>query len=219
MILEWLLDLLLPCCETVVCVLSPEGRAAVEPELERLAPGRYRVAIQEVPRGMGDAVEIGVADVETPYSAVIWGDQVAIRPSSIDVILRLHQGALAPDLTIPTVLRPKPYIHFERNPQGEITRLLQAREGDHMPEEGESDAGFFCFGTAVLRRLLAELHERPHARGAHTDEFNFLPVIPFAVSKGHRVLTPHVMEVEETVGINAAADALSIESFLRGRHG
>ena len=33
-ILEWLLDLLLPNFETVVFVLSPDGRAEIEPELK-----------------------------------------------------------------------------------------------------------------------------------------------------------------------------------------
>jgi hypothetical protein len=46
-ILEWLLDLLLPLCQTTVFVLSPDGRDEVEPELERLAAGRYRIAIRK----------------------------------------------------------------------------------------------------------------------------------------------------------------------------
>jgi bifunctional UDP-N-acetylglucosamine pyrophosphorylase/glucosamine-1-phosphate N-acetyltransferase len=218
-ILEWLLDLLLPSCRTAVFVLSPDGRDEVEPELERLAPGRYRIAIQPFPTGMGDAVEIGAAQVVTRHTVVLWGDQVALRPASVEAVLRLHQGPRSPDLTVPTVFRQSPYIHFERDDAGRIANLLQAREGDAMPEYGESDTGLFCFRTEVLRRLLVELRAGGAATGAGTAEFNLLPIIPFAARNAHYVLAAHLMDVEETVGINSAADAARAESFLRGAHG
>jgi bifunctional UDP-N-acetylglucosamine pyrophosphorylase/glucosamine-1-phosphate N-acetyltransferase len=214
-ILEWLLDLLLPYCATVVFVLSPDGRPDVEPEIERLAPGRCRIVIQPEPTGMGDAVQLGAADVATPHTCVIWGDQVALRRASVEAVLRLHQGPLAPHLTVPTVLRSEPYIHFERDETGRIARLLQAREGDPMPRHGESDAGFFCFQTEVLRSLLGQIRQHHAARGGRTGEFNLLPIIPFAAGASYRVLTPRLMTLEETVGINSVADASRVEPSLR----
>ena len=214
-ILEWLLDLVVPICESTIFVLSPDGRDSVEPVLERLIPGRYKIAIQSHPSGMGDAVQIGAAEVSTPHTAVMWGDQVALRPRSVALVARLHTGPLGPHVTVPTVFRDAPYIHFERHPDGHIARLLQAREGDAMPARGESDTGFFCFQTQVLRRLLVEVKEQAGARGSRTAEFNLLPVIPFAAETGYTVLTPHVMDVEETIGINSRADAERVEAFLR----
>jgi bifunctional N-acetylglucosamine-1-phosphate-uridyltransferase/glucosamine-1-phosphate-acetyltransferase GlmU-like protein len=168
---------------------------------------------------MGDAVEIGAAHVETRNSVVLWGDQVALRPRSVNAVLRVHQGPLGPHLTIPTVLRAAPYIHFERDAAGRIAKLLQAREGDAMPEFGESDTGLFCFRTEVLRRLLAELRSGGAAIGSGTAEFNLLPIVPFAAGSCLNVLTAQLMEVEETVGINAPADAERVEAFLRRVHG
>lgn len=214
-ILDWLLDLLLPCCQTAVFVLSPDGCKDVEPELERRAPGRYRIAIQEVPTGMGDAIAIGAQFVETKNTAVIWGDQVAVRPQSIDAVLRIHQGPLEPAMTVPTVLRANPYTHFERDADGRITRLLQVREGDKLPAQGESDSGFFCFRTEILRKLLDEMRGDPIATGAVTGEFNMVPIFPFAAARGLRVVSPRVMDIEETVGINSPADAARIEPYLR----
>jgi bifunctional N-acetylglucosamine-1-phosphate-uridyltransferase/glucosamine-1-phosphate-acetyltransferase GlmU-like protein len=202
-----------------VFVLSPDGWKDVEPELERRAAGRYRIAIQHTPTGMGDAIAIGAAEVTTPHSAVIWGDQVALRPASVDAILRLHQGPLQPAITVPTVLRPEPYIHFQRDDAGRISKLLQAREGDAMPAHGESDTGFFCFRTNVLRSLLAQMRAGANAFGPGTGEFNLLPVIPYAAAAGQLVLTPQIMEIEETVGINSPADASRIEPYLRRIHG
>jgi bifunctional N-acetylglucosamine-1-phosphate-uridyltransferase/glucosamine-1-phosphate-acetyltransferase GlmU-like protein len=158
---------------------------------------------------MGDAVALALSAVETPHVAIVWGDQVALRRHSVEACLRLHQGPLHPDLTCPTVLRDHPYIHFERDTEGCISALRQAREGDPMPERGESDTGFFCFRTASLIRLLED-----RQAGSGTGEVNFLPVIPKAARQGV-VLTPHIMHVEETVGINSPEDAARLEHFLR----
>ncbi len=216
-ILDWLLDGIEPHCASLVFVLSPEGAAEVAAELDRRVPGRYQIAIQPTPTGMGDAVSIGLEHVRTEHVAVVWGDQVALRPRSVAVTLALHQGPLDAGLTCPTVLRSQPYIHLERDGAGAITGLRQAREGDTMPPEGESDTGFFCFRTEALRGWLRQLRHDAAAPGRRTGEFNLLPVIPLAARQG-RVLTPRHMRVEETVGVNSAGDAGLVEDFLIG-HG
>jgi bifunctional N-acetylglucosamine-1-phosphate-uridyltransferase/glucosamine-1-phosphate-acetyltransferase GlmU-like protein len=165
---------------------------------------------------MGDAVSLGLEHVSTEHVAIVWGDQVALRRSSVEACLRVQEGPLQPDLTCPTVMRADPYIHFERVQEGRITGLLQKREGDSMPPEGESDTGFFCFRTDRLRSLLRELGADASARGNSTGEFNFLPIIPLAAREG-TVATPRVMTLEETVGVNSKDDAVRVEPFLRGK--
>jgi bifunctional UDP-N-acetylglucosamine pyrophosphorylase / glucosamine-1-phosphate N-acetyltransferase len=218
MILERLLERFLPHCSSVIFVLSPEGRTHVECELERLAAGRYSVVVQETPTGMGDAVEVGLRPVSTELVAVIWGDQVAVRPSSVEACLRLHQGPLQPDITCPTVMRPNPYIHFDRDAQERLRGVRQAREGDPMPTQGESDTGLFCFRACVLRDLLTRARANAKTRGRNTGEFNLLPVIPAAAVTGYSVLTPRLMTVEETVGVNSMDDVAIVEQFLRSSH-
>jgi len=217
-VLEWLLDFLEPNCSRLIFVLSPGGAAEVGPELERLIAGRYEVVIQEVPRGMGDAVELALPSVGTPHVVIVWGDQVALRRASVEACLRLHEGPLHAQITCPTVFRANPYIHFDRDAGGRISGLRQAREGDRMPEEGESDTGFFCFETQTLRNLLAALRQQAGQEGRATGEFNFLPVIPFASHQGLEILSPGLMTLAETVGINSAADARAVEDFLRNSH-
>jgi bifunctional N-acetylglucosamine-1-phosphate-uridyltransferase/glucosamine-1-phosphate-acetyltransferase GlmU-like protein len=164
---------------------------------------------------MGDAVSLGLAGVRTEHVAIVWGDQVALRRGSVDACLRLQQGPPEPDLTCPTVMRSNPYIHFERDGEGKISRLLQKREGDPMPAEGESDTGFFCFRTARLHGWLEELRET-NARGNATGEFNFLPIIPLAAHAGV-VITPRIMTLEETVGVNSREDAELLGTVLEMR--
>ena len=213
-ILAWLLDFLAPNCSRIVFVLSPGGRQFVEPELERLIPGRFETVIQEVPLGMGDAVQVALPAVHTPNVALVWGDQVALRRSAVEACLRLHAGPLDPALTCPTVIRANPYIHFDRDAAGKICGILQAREGDVMPATGESDTGFFCFQAEALRQLL----NSGSVSGQATGEFNLLPVIPLAARQGLTILTPHLMTLEETVGINSADDVRVVESYLQSLH-
>ena len=217
-VLDWLLNFLEPNCHKMVFVLSPDGRATVREELERTIPSRYEIVIQEVPTGMGDAVELALDSVATRQVVVVWGDQAALRRSSVDACLRLHAGPLEADVTCPTVFRENPYIHFDRDSSGQICALRQAREGDPMPERGESDTGFFCFRAEVLRRLLTEQRRIPEQAGALTREFNLLPVIPLAAKLGLSVITPRLMTLEETVGVNSTRDAAIVEAFLQNSH-
>ena len=220
-ILDWLLDFLEPACASLVFVVSPEGAPEIVSELRLRIPGRFQVVIQATPTGMGDAVALALPSVRTPHAAVVWGDQVALARASVETCLALHAGPLEPDVTCPTVLRANPYIHFERDAQGRLTALRQAREGDAMPESGESDTGFFCFRTTRLADLLEAQRSEGGGAGTVTREFNLLPVIPRAarVDGGSRVVTPRHMSIEETVGVNSPADATLVEEFLRRPHG
>ncbi len=212
-ILEWLMRLLEPRCESVIFVLSPEGAAPVEDALRGLAPGRYRIAIQETPLGMGDAVQRGLELATSEYVGIVWGDQVALRPSSVEACLRLQQSPLAPAAVCPLLVREQPYIHFERDDAGRITALKQAREGDEMPATGNSDTGLFTFRTAVLKDLFERADTIPGVTGRATKESNFLPLIVEA-AREHCVLTPALVTLEETVGVNSASDAAAIADFL-----
>ncbi len=205
-ILKRLVNLFQSLCAEFVFVLSPEGITPVLPEVEALLPQRYKTAIQSSPQGMGDAVACGLREVTTPYVCVVWGDQVALRPSSVEFCMRLLQGGLQPAAVCPTVLRPNPYIHFERDTTGEIVRVLQQREGDEMPPEGESDAGVFFFHTDTLRRHMKELLINDRARGPRTGEQNFLPVFLLFDAVPGQLVTARVMSDAETVGVNSPED-------------
>src|SRR4029077_17516015 len=117
-------------------------------------PGRHRIEYQNEPRGMADAIACGLPAVESPNTMIVWGDQVALQTASLNLAMRIHQGPARPEATCPTLWRDHPYIHFERNARGRVIRVLQAREGDVLPERGESDCGVFLFQTESLRRGL-----------------------------------------------------------------
>jgi bifunctional UDP-N-acetylglucosamine pyrophosphorylase/glucosamine-1-phosphate N-acetyltransferase len=209
-ILEWLLDLLKPVCGQFVFVLSPQGLAPVEP----LLPQRCTAALQPEPLGMADAIRCGLAQVQTTHTLIIWGDQVAVRPESLEFLMRLHQGT-ATAATCPTLWRDHPYIHFERTESGRVSRVLQAREGDPMPERGESDSGVFLFRTDALRQSLPLLLDSPECIGAKTRELNFLPIFPLLDPE--QLITAPIMTEAESIGVNTPIDAACLEQQLQSR--
>lgn len=214
-ILDWLLDRFEPLVGEVVLVLSPEHRDDVEAEARPRLGDRLKVAVQEVPTGMGAAVEIGLKAATKPRVALVWGDQVALRSESVRACLQVQGGPLAPACTCPTVWRDQPYIHFDRDADGRLYAVRQAREGDEMPSRGESDTGFFCFDRQALADALTRYRHHPEAQGAKTKEFNLLPLIGLMSRQGLRVETPQVVTIEETVGINSIADVEAIEKVLK----
>jgi bifunctional N-acetylglucosamine-1-phosphate-uridyltransferase/glucosamine-1-phosphate-acetyltransferase GlmU-like protein len=207
MILERLARLLSPLCAEFVFVLSPSGVPLVEPELQRILPQRYRLAIQSSPWGMGHAVSCGLPEVRTPYVLILWGDQFALKSSSLVFCMRLLQGCVEADAVCPTVMRDQPYIHFERAQSGVISRILQQREDDALPAKGESDSGVFFFRTAALRTYMTALERDPQAIGRVTGERNFLPIFPLIDIEPGRLITPRIMSEAESVGVNTRADA------------
>jgi bifunctional UDP-N-acetylglucosamine pyrophosphorylase/glucosamine-1-phosphate N-acetyltransferase len=216
-ILEWLIYLLKPVSRRFVFVLSPGGAAPVEAAASRLLPGRCIIALQPEPRGMADAIRCGLPQVETKHTLIVWGDQVAVRPASLEFLMRLHQGIAQPAAVCPTLRRSRPYIHFERGESGCLVRILQAREGDSMPEQGESDSGVFLFRTEALRQYLPRLLDSDECIGKQTGELNFLPIFPMLDVEAGQLITAPIMSEAESVGVNSPADAAYLERHLLTR--
>ena len=152
-ILFWLLDALAPVCGSVVLVLSPEGQPVVEQALKGVGM-RPKIVIQERPTGMADAVQRAEAEIVSQHVLVVWGDQVMLRAETIQKCAALHEARGNATLTLPTVMKPQPYIDVERGPDGRIIRVRQAREDEIERAVGENDCGLFLFTAKVMFDVL-----------------------------------------------------------------
>jgi hypothetical protein len=115
---------------------------------------------------------------------------------------------------MPTVVQSRPYIHLERDSSGRIIRVLHRREGDVMPETGESDMGLFALSPATyFDRLPAYAQEVEVGRG--TGERNFLPFIPW-LARTETVTTFSAEDSMEAVGINTPQERETVERYLLG---
>lgn len=211
--IDWLIDLLAPQCSRFVFILSPSGVAHVQPHLEQRIAGRYDIVIQEEPRGMADAISYALPKLTTPHSLIIWGDQVGIRPTTLQRVRTLHESLADTPLTLPIVSRDNPYVHYATDDTGRFTHVLERREGAAMPEIGQSDCGLFACDTARLQAIFAGEVERGIQWSKGTKEWNFLPLLPQFDTDG-TVAALRLESREETIGVNDQADAAVLEEYL-----
>ena len=116
---------------------------------------------------------------------------------------------------MPTVRREHPYIHLERDAEGRVVRVLQRREGDGMPADGESDMGLFSLARETFERDLQAYAEAP-AIGASTGERLFLPFAAW-LARTRRIVTFPCTDPMEAVGINTSDDLHAVEAWLEAR--
>jgi bifunctional UDP-N-acetylglucosamine pyrophosphorylase / glucosamine-1-phosphate N-acetyltransferase len=216
-LLDWLLDALEPVCSRYVLVLSPAGRAAVEPVARARLGDALQIAIQETPSGMADAVETGVRCVSTRHTLVVWGDQVTLSRDTIGACADAHGKSPAAALTLASCERDQPYVDIVRDADGRITSVRQAREGEVTGARGENDCGLFLFSSAALREVLQAARLAGRGIGAKTGEFNLLPLLPDFERGPGTVRTVRVADLDETLGVNDPKDAALAEEVLRRR--
>ena len=199
-----MLDLFHPFCGHCVVVASPTGKAAIEAEAQPFLP---RMGIQEEPLGMADAIRQAKGLVSTPFTAVVWGDQITLRPRTLELSLQCHERRAGAKLTLPTVIKEDPYIQFVRDDEGRLVGVLQRREGEIQASQGESDCGLFLFETHTLFELLDREAETGQARGKRTGEFNLLPLLSLFEEGPASVATVRIALPEETMGVNTPEEA------------
>jgi bifunctional N-acetylglucosamine-1-phosphate-uridyltransferase/glucosamine-1-phosphate-acetyltransferase GlmU-like protein len=216
--------------DTAMVVVSATGKVAVEEYLKTAGWNHARTAIQEKPIGMADAVSVGVrayGDDQACDYLVIWGDQVTVRRETLEKVVA-HHCSTGAWLTFPTSWRASPYIHIVRDANGRVCGVLEAREGDAMPSEGESDCGVFLVRGEVIKQGLSDLRTRTwdsrtqrfcrlDGSPSHTGEFNFLPLIGLWALQGALVEALCVATPDETRGVNTVAEVVCVERSLLKR--
>jgi len=218
-ILDRLIDLLTPYCRQFIVILSPSGVEIVKPHLEARLSGHFTIAIQPEPRGMADAINQALPHLATPNVLVIWGDQVAINPATIQATLALHQFSPNAKLTLPLVRRDRPYVHCQRDSTGRFTRVLERREGAHLPTVGENDCGLFALSSNALKRAFRARLKQGVPLSRETGEWNFLPMLPSFETGSGTVNALRLESLEETVGVNDKNDVALLEQYFKKPRG
>jgi bifunctional UDP-N-acetylglucosamine pyrophosphorylase/glucosamine-1-phosphate N-acetyltransferase len=180
------------------------------------SPLRIDYAIQAEPTGMLDAILIphDVVRQQAPSDVwITWCDQIAVSSASVEALSDSSERDPVAEVILPTLWKKQPYIHFERDEDGIIRRVLHRREGDAMPDLGEGDIGLFRLSLPAYLRLLPEF-AREASSATATGERNFLPFIPWLRARG-RVVTFPAGSFIESIGVNAPEDLALVEAHFR----
>lgn len=212
--IDYILERYAPVVDRFIIVVSPATEAMVQEHLDqRHEP--TELAYQVAPTGMLDAIlaPSDRVDALAPEEVwVTWCDQIAVGAATVGRLAEAMAADDAPAFAFATVTGPEPYIHFPRDAAGRIVGVRQRREGDAMPENGESDLGLFAMTGATYRESLVRFAAGVEP-GSATRERNFLPFIPWLAARA-RVVTVPATHRYEAVGINTPDDLQRVRAAL-----
>ena len=197
-------------------VVQPSALASVRQHLE-MAPMPIEFFVQQEPTGMLDAILLATSAVQRHRPRrvwITWCDQLALRPATIGALRTADDETPEPPLALPTCRRADPYVHFDRDGD-RIIRVRHRREGDQMPDIGETDAGLFDLSMTAYLDDLPAYAAAPEI-GARTGERNFVPFVSWMAARGS-VVTVACSGPEEAVGVNTPDELELIEAHLRTR--
>jgi bifunctional UDP-N-acetylglucosamine pyrophosphorylase/glucosamine-1-phosphate N-acetyltransferase len=175
-----------------------------------------RVAVQEEPRGTGDAVRAARSQLDGFVGDVLVlnGDVPGLTGQLLSDLLQTHQSENAAATVLsfePADLRA--YGRIVRDADGHLARIVES--GDATDEElalGEVNSGIYVFRAAKLWPALERLE--PHnAQG----ELYVTDTLGFLVGDGDAVAVHVASDPFEVEGINTRAELAAAAAGLRDR--
>lgn len=193
-----------------VVVLSRESEPA-----RALAGDGARVAMQDPPRGTGDAVRVALDAIrETSGEVVIvYGDTPLVRGDTLRRLVALrHERRAVLALLSGAVGTDNAYGRVVRDASGDVARIVEARLATEAERAlPESNLGAYAADVAWLRGAVARL--RPNATG----EVFLTDIVALAVADGKRVAAHRTDDADEGRGVNTRVELAAVEDVLRRR--
>ncbi|MFI5120238.1 MAG: bifunctional UDP-N-acetylglucosamine diphosphorylase/glucosamine-1-phosphate N-acetyltransferase GlmU [Thermoanaerobaculia bacterium] len=199
--------------DQVVVVVSNDGDAVASHV--KAAHPLVRVALQNPPRGTGDAVRVAApAFGKAKHIVVLSGDVPLL---SVETVNGLLDALKADQKAAVAVLTAKPadptgYGRVVRDRKGTFVRIVE--EKDSSTEEkkiGEINAGTYAFDRVFLEKSLPLLTSRNSQ-----NEFYLTDVLSLARKAGRRAVLVEG-DAASALGVNSREDLAAVERILRDR--
>jgi bifunctional UDP-N-acetylglucosamine pyrophosphorylase / glucosamine-1-phosphate N-acetyltransferase len=185
----------------VIVVDNPKRR------LEDHLPEGVEVAIQQEPRGTGDAVAAAVPLLDSDGTVVVInGDVALLTAEAIAGLIQAHEaGGAAATMATMELDEPGAYGRVIRDSDGSVLRVAEAKTaGDATPEEleiREVNAGVYAFDAGALTAALQQL-DSDNAQGEL-----YLPDVLPAMRAADRTVAAHpIGDPDLTHGVDDRVD-------------
>jgi bifunctional UDP-N-acetylglucosamine pyrophosphorylase/glucosamine-1-phosphate N-acetyltransferase len=194
----------------VVVVDNPQRRLA-----DHLPEG-VEVAVQEEPKGTGDAVAAAGSHIDaTSTVVVINGDVPLITAQTLAQLVEAHEDSGAAGTVATMELEdPGGYGRIVRDQDGHVARIVETKvQGDATPEElaiREVNAGVYAFDGAGLLAALAEL-DAGNAQG----ELYLPDVVPRLIAEGRHVHAHLVTDPTIVLGVNDRVELATVQRLAQ----
>jgi bifunctional UDP-N-acetylglucosamine pyrophosphorylase / glucosamine-1-phosphate N-acetyltransferase len=211
--LDWVLDAVAGTGATrTVVVVSPQTRDVIAGSL----PEDVELAVQDEPRGTGDAVA-AARDALAGFEGdvlVVSGDTPLITAEVLGELVKAHRtgGTAATALSIEST-RDLPYGRLVRDGDGNLREVVEA--ADATPEQlriRELNASIYAFSAADLWTAVGRLDSR-NAQG----ELYLTDTIRHLAEAGRPVGSHLTRDAAVAEGVNTRADLAHAAALLRDR--
>jgi bifunctional UDP-N-acetylglucosamine pyrophosphorylase/glucosamine-1-phosphate N-acetyltransferase len=198
----------------VVVVVSPATQKPVTEALEALCPDApITYAVQQQPRGTGDAVRAGLLAVPPAcsHAVILYGDVPLLQK---DNLLALREAAQRAPLALLTAVVPDPtgYGRVVRDATGQAQRIVEHK--DASPSERalcEVNVGVYWSDVALLRQAVAGL-----STNNAQQELYLTDIVAHARAQGP-VQTVAVADIDDMRGVNSRIELGEVERIMRAR--
>lgn len=158
-------------------------------------------AVQEEQLGTGHAVQCAMDTLHGFEGTVVVtnGDVPLLRPETLQALVDTH-NQVPTAVTVLTMKLDDPtgYGRIVRNAQGEVTAIVEQKDGDaDVLAIKEVNSGVFAFDAGILRTSLAKLNS-DNAQG----ELYLTDVLGIARTDGHPVRAYRAQDASELMGVN-----------------
>jgi bifunctional UDP-N-acetylglucosamine pyrophosphorylase / glucosamine-1-phosphate N-acetyltransferase len=198
------------------------GRVVVVDGPKRALAGRLpegvEIAVQEEPKGTGDAVKAAAGHIGEETVVVLMGDVPLISAEAVrDLAAHHEQAGAAATMATMVLEHPGSYGRVVRDAQGDVEKVVEAKggEGDATAEQlaiKEVNTGIYAFDGAALRQALDELTP-DNSQG----ELYLPDVLPRMRARGLTVAAHLVDDPALTLGVNDRVDLANITRLAQGR--
>jgi bifunctional UDP-N-acetylglucosamine pyrophosphorylase/glucosamine-1-phosphate N-acetyltransferase len=196
----------------IVVVDGPNG------VLDGRLPAGVQRAVQEEPKGTGDAVK-AAAPLIDPESVVVilMGDVPLITPEFIAELVNAHAESAVQGTMATMILEdPTGYGRVVRSQDGLLLKVAETKvEGDATAQDlavNEVNTGIFAFDGGALLYALERL-ESDNAQG----EFYLPDVLPILRDGGFTIAAHVVEDHALTLGVNDRADLAKVREHAQRR--
>ncbi len=222
--LLYVVDSLVDCAVDRVVVVVGHGAERVTKMLREDGPDLVVDHVeQDVQRGTGDAVSVGLTglddEIDTDLDGgdviVLPGDTPLLRPATIAALVAEHResGAAATILTA-RVADPHGYGRVVRGRDGRVQQIVEQVDADESQRQiDEINTSIYCFRRSVLAPALRRLSPEGNAQG----EYYLTDVVAVLHDAGYPVGSVVADDPGEIAGVNDRAQLAAAEGELRRR--
>jgi bifunctional UDP-N-acetylglucosamine pyrophosphorylase/glucosamine-1-phosphate N-acetyltransferase len=193
-----------------VVVLSQESEPA-----RAVVPTGATVAIQEPPKGTGDAVRVALDAVPDREGRcwIVYGDTALVRSDTLRRLMGLldQRGAVLALLT-GMVGTDNAYGRIVRSAAGDVDRIVEVRLATEKERAlPESNFGAYAADVGWLRTAI------PQLRANETGEIFLTDLVAVARDEKRTVAAFCTEDPNEGLGVNTRVDLAAVDAILRAR--